>query len=214
MVGRAPKIESLEDVKASELDEAKLEAQDASASDIHVGLDIRSMRKARGMTLLALCDALGRSSGWLSQVERGHSQPSINDLRAIGKLFDTPVSFFFRNETAPESERGLIVRSGSRAILGSREAGLTEELLSPDISGDFEMIRSEFAPGASGELSEPRKSQEGGYIISGSLELTLNNHIHVLNTGDSFQFQKTRYRWENPGTEPCVVVWVISPPIY
>ena len=35
-----------------------------------LGADIRALRKARGLTLAELAQTLGRSVGWLSQVER------------------------------------------------------------------------------------------------------------------------------------------------
>ena len=35
-----------------------------------LGADLRALRKARGLTLSDLATALGRSVGWLSQVER------------------------------------------------------------------------------------------------------------------------------------------------
>ena len=37
--------------------------------------DIRALRKARGLTLAEAALKLGRSIGWLSQVERGISIP-------------------------------------------------------------------------------------------------------------------------------------------
>jgi len=40
-----------------------------------VGADIRALRKGRGLTLEALADDLGKSVGFLSQVERGISTP-------------------------------------------------------------------------------------------------------------------------------------------
>jgi transcriptional regulator with XRE-family HTH domain len=179
-----------------------------------VGDDIRALRKTRGMTIAALCDALGRSVGWLSQVERGQTEPAIADLKKIARLFGIPVSFFFRNEAAPDRERGRIVRASSRAVLGSNEDGLTEELLSPDLSGDFEMVRSVFAPGTKSEIFPPRAAQDGGYLVSGKLTLTIGGETYDLKAGDSFGFQNQSYAWENNGDEPCVVVWVISPPIY
>ncbi|MFB0939400.1 MAG: helix-turn-helix transcriptional regulator, partial [Paracoccaceae bacterium] len=39
-----------------------------------LGADLRALRKARGLTLSDLATALGRSVGWLSQVERDLSQ--------------------------------------------------------------------------------------------------------------------------------------------
>ena len=187
-----------------------------SAADLetHVGADIRALRKSRNMTLTDLCDALGRSVGWLSQIERGQTDPSIPDLKAIAALFAMPVSFFFRNEDAPENERGWIVRAGSRAVIGSQEDGLKEELLSPDLGGDFEMIRSVFEPGAERELMHARDTQDGGFIVSGELELTIGAQTFKLKAGDSFQFDRQPYGWRNRSGEPAVVIWIISPPVY
>lgn len=179
-----------------------------------VGDDIRALRKLRNLTLANLADALGRSIGWLSQVERGRNDPSVQDLRKIAQYFEIPISFFFRNNDAPQSERGIIVRAEHRTALGSRESGLVEELLSPDISGDFEMLRSIFAPGAQSEDIAARPTQEGGFIVSGQLNIWIGGTRHTLNQGDSFQFQNVGYSWRNTGDEPAVVIWVISPPIY
>ena len=179
-----------------------------------VGGDIRALRLSRDVTLTELATRIGRSTGWLSQVERGLHEPGIPDLRAIAAMFGIPVSFFFRNDTAPEGERGTIVRKATRASLGSRRDGLTEQLLSPHLSGDFEMIRSEFQPRAKSLAIAARPSQEGGYLVSGRLVLTIGAQRHALEAGDSFQFQNQSYAWENPGDEPAVAIWIISPPIY
>lgn len=180
----------------------------------HTGQDIRDLRKLRDVTLNELALQLGRSSGWLSQVERGHNEPSVDDLRQISKIFNIPISFFFRNEAAPRQERGRVVRAQSRVKIGSRESGLTEELLSPDISGDFEMIRSIFQPGSKSDTMVARTTQDAGYIMSGNLTITLSDEKFELNAGDSFSFKNEIYSWCNNGTSECVVVWVVSPPIY
>ena len=120
-----------------------------------LGADIRALRKARGLTLADLGQALGRSVGWLSQVERDISVPSITDLRLLAGALDVSVSSLFRS-AAPEGEQGLIVRADARRPIGSREAGLVEELLSPDLTDDFEMVRSTFEAGA--EITSPSSS--------------------------------------------------------
>ena len=179
-----------------------------------VGTDIRALRKSRSVTLADMAETLDRSIGWLSQVERGQTEPTIPDLRKIARVFEIPISFFFRNEMADESESGLIVRAHLRAKLGSRQDGLVEELLSPNLSGDFEMIRSEFEPHSKSELVAARPTQEGGYLISGALTLWIGDKAHHLAEGDSFQFQNEQYRWQNSSDEPAIVLWVISPPVY
>jgi transcriptional regulator with XRE-family HTH domain len=178
-----------------------------------LGADLRALRKARGLTLIALAQALGKSVGWLSQVERDLSEPSVSDLRAMAKALDVSISSLFRTASAP-GEEGLIVRADARRPIGSRVAGSTEQLLSPDLTDDFEMIHSVFEPHAS--LMEPvtRPTQEVGYIVSGQLDLWIDDTLFHLTVGDSFRIRGHAYRWANPHDAPCIAIWVIAPPVY
>jgi len=179
-----------------------------------VGADIRALRKARGLTLAELALQVGRSVGWLSQIERGLTEPSISDLRRLADALEQPLSLFFGPAEGPEEERQHIVRWNSRRILGTAAEGLTEQLLSPDLSGSFEIVRSVFDPGA--ELGHPaiRPTEEAGYLVAGRLDLWIGERFFELRPGDSFRFAGEPYRWRNPGTEPAVAIWVIAPPVY
>lgn len=179
-----------------------------------LGADIRALRKARGLTLVELSDALGRSVGWLSQVERDKSEPSINDLRDLAKALDVSVSSLFGVGEAQVEEAGYVVRKDTRRPIGSREAGLVEELLSPDLMDDFEVVHSTFEPGAILKEFVTRPTQEVGYITSGGLTLWVGTRKFDLAKGDSFRFRGEPFRWQNPHLEPCHVIWVISPPVY
>ncbi|MFU0503265.1 helix-turn-helix domain-containing protein [Pseudaminobacter sp. NGMCC 1.201702] len=198
---------------ASLLRQSSAESQPVSA-DMLLARDVRALRKSRGLTLSEIALRLGRSVGWMSQVERGLSRPSIGDLRALADVFGVPVSLFFGHEVPDETERGVVVRAGRRRLLGTSESGLIEELLSPDLGGSFEMLRSEFAPGA--ELKSPamRPTEEAGYVVSGRFDIEIDGNWHRLTEGDSFRFGGKRFRWKNPGAEPAVVIWVVSPPVY
>ncbi|WP_246683121.1 XRE family transcriptional regulator [Mesorhizobium sp. B2-1-3A] len=176
--------------------------------------DIRALRRARGLTLAEIALKLGRSVGWVSQVERGLSTPSLSDLRAFAELFGVPISLFFSHDVPVESERGVVVRAGRRRTLGTSETGLVEELLSPDLGGSFEMVRSIFAAGAEMKTEQLRPTEEAGYIASGIFEIEIAGVWHRLGEGDSFRFEGKPYRWRNPGTQPAVIIWVVSPPVY
>ena len=179
-----------------------------------VGGDIRALRKSRSMTLVDFAAAIERSVGFVSQIERGLSEPSISDLRNIARLFGVPVSFFFGDNPGSESESRHIVRADHRRRLGNPEEGLLEELLSPDLGGSFEIIRSEFAPGAKLNEAQQRDTEEAGYIVSGAFELEIDGEWHLLQTGDSFRFAGEPYRWRNTSPEPAIVIWVVAPPVY
>lgn len=178
-----------------------------------LGADLRALRKARGLTLAECADALGRSVGWLSQVERDLSVPTISDLRLIAALLDVSVTSLFRSDAAP-GEQGYIVRAKSRRPIGSRVDGLVEGLLSPDLTDDFEMIHSTFAPGATSCGTVQRPTQEVGYIVSGRISVWIDGNDFDLGPGDSFRVRGEPFRWNNPHSDPCVAIWVIAPPIY
>jgi quercetin dioxygenase-like cupin family protein len=87
-------------------------------------------------------------------------------------------------------------------------------LLSPDLGGSFEIIRSEFAPGAWREEVITRDTEEAGYVLSGDLDLEIDGQWLELHPGDSFRYAALPIRWKNRGEEAAVVIWVISPPVY
>jgi len=184
------------------------------ATSATLGADLRALRRARGLTLSDLADSLGRSVGWLSQVERDLSSPSITDLRHIAAALDVPTSLFFGRAAAPPEEQGHIVRAGARRPIGSGAAGLVEELLSPDLTDDFEMVHSTFAPHSRIGEVVTRPTQEVGYILAGRLDLIIGGRRFTVGPGDSFRIRGEPFEWINPYSEPAVAIWAIAPPVY
>lgn len=179
-----------------------------------LGRDIRALRTTRKMTLETLSQKLGKSVGWVSQVERNLSSPSMEDLRDIARVFEVPMSLFFGTADAPEEERGMVVRAAARREIGAHENGLVETLVSPDLTDDFEMIHSTFQPGAALSEAIQRPTTEVAYVISGQLDLWIEDKKFTVSAGDSFRIRGDSYRWANPYDAPAVAVWVISPPVY
>lgn len=179
-----------------------------------LGADIRSLRKARGLTLTDMAENLGRSIGWMSQVERNISEPSIEELRTIAHVMNVPISIFFGQAAAKAEELGCVVRKDTRRKIGGGAIGLIEELLSPDLTDTFEMVHSTFEPGAALENFVTRATQEVGYLVSGQLRLWIGDHEFDLAAGDSFRIRSEPFKWANPYTAPAVAVWVVAPPIY
>jgi transcriptional regulator with XRE-family HTH domain len=179
-----------------------------------LGADLRALRKARGLTLTDLAERMGRSVGWLSQVERDKSDLSITDLRKLAGILDVSVSMLFRHAAAPAHEAGYIVRRDARRAIGASIDGLVEELLSPDLTDDFEMVHSTFAPGSA--ITEPvsRPTQEVAYLLTGQLDLHIAGQSHTIRPGDSFRIRGEAFRWANPYDTPAVAIWVIAPPVY
>ncbi|WP_425405721.1 helix-turn-helix domain-containing protein [Hwanghaeella sp.] len=193
-----------------------IRVQDMSEMDERVGAEIKGLRKARGMTLAELAQAAGLSKGHLSQVERGISSPSVKALHSISVALGVTVSWFFPRAQQEDSDlTQFVVRAGARRALRYK-SGIVDELLSPTLEGEIELLRCIFPPGAkSGEEFYSHQGEESGIVISGRLDLWVNDRHIVLQEGDSFAFKSDQpHRYENRGRVETIVIWAVTPPTY
>jgi transcriptional regulator with XRE-family HTH domain len=181
--------------------------------NLRIGHQIRDLRKSKRVTLISLAEQVNKSVGYLSQVERGVSALPIPVLQAISTALDVQISWFFHTDNeAHAEEQSYIVRHESRRTLNYSGMGIREELLSPRLSGQLQMIMTTFEPGASGG-KEPRqrKGEEGGYVQSGMLELTIGDQVFTLRAGDSFSITGDEPHLVcNPSQEKTEVIWVLT----
>ncbi|WPE22910.1 XRE family transcriptional regulator [Shinella zoogloeoides] len=178
----------------------------------HVGKTLRELRRSRRITIQQLAEGLNRSTGYVSQLERGLSQPTLKDLYAACTIFGVPMSWFVDlEEKQPDAERekDIVVRSGQRRFMLHR--GARTELLTPQLDSDVEFMMSTFEPGLETEPKNvPTSGAEYGYILKGCLELWVDEEKFELVEGDSYRFNRSStYRSHNPSkTEPTIIIWV------
>lgn len=195
---------------------ARSEIPDGSAAaPSRVGAEIRGLRKARNLTLSELAEASALSVGYLSMVEREQAMPSIRSLLSIAHALGVTIGWFFEADAVRPHERGLVVRRSRRRRI-DYSAGIVDELLSPSLKGNLELVLCRLAPGAStGEEPYSHAGEEAGMVVRGRLELWVDGQTVTLETGDSFGFESTRpHRYRNPGAEEAEIVWAITPPSY
>ena len=181
-----------------------------------LGSQIRSLRRAREITLDELSKRTGLSTGNLSQIERSLSSPSIKALHSISRALGVNISWFFDDpRPVPAEEKDYVVRADRRRKLDFG-TGITDNLLSPNLDGKLELLLSRFDPGShSGDEPYTHRGEEAGVVISGQLELWIGEKYFILNEGDSFTFPSTvPHRYRNPGDGEAVVIWVMTPPSY
>lgn len=115
---------------------------------------------------------------------------------------------------ARRSSANIVVRAANRRNLSFPGLGITEELLSPNLSGPLELLISTIQPGADSEFYS-HDGAEAGVVIEGTLELWVGERRLQLHPGDSFAFPSTDpHRCANLGRAPVKVLWVITPPHY
>ena len=185
----------------------------ATRSDApRVGARVRSLRRERGLTIEQLAAATGLTKGFISQLERDRTAPSLSSIARICDALGVPLSRIFEPEPAP-----ALVRRSERPRL---ETGTATEnhLLSSRDESRFQAIESLLAPGATAgdELSSLPGEMEFVYVLEGSLELQVGDETHVLEQGDAITYPLSKpHTWRNASsTETLRVLWVSVPNPY
>jgi transcriptional regulator with XRE-family HTH domain len=175
------------------------------------GSIIRKIRKSRNMKLANLGQKTGLSISFLSQVERGFINPSINSLRKIAIALDTTLISFF-NE--PQSTQGPVVRKKERKVLIKKDSRITYQLLSPDHNHRIEFLLTRLEVGASSANSPmAHKGDEAALVLQGECTFELGNDRYDLKEGDSiYTIENTPHRFTNTSNVPLIIVSAISPP--
>ena len=187
------------------------------AEDLRIGKQIRDLRKSKKVTLASMAEQTGKSVGYLSQVERGVSSLPIPVLQKISEVLGVQISWFFQADTeSPIGERDFVVRKEFRRSLNFAGTGIREELLSPRLSGQIQMVLTTFEPGTTtGVESRQRKGEEAGFVQSGQLHLQIGDREFDLRAGDSFSIVGDEPHFvSNPSSEETVVLWVIAADTY
>lgn len=175
------------------------------------GSMIRRIRKSENLTLAELAGKARVSPSFLSQVERGIINPSINSLRRIALALGTPLSHFF-DESA--STNGPVVRKDERKVLLNRDSRLVYQLLSSDPNHRIEFLLSRLEVGATSvESRMAHKGDEAALVLQGECRIEVGQERYDLKEGDSIYItENTPHRFTNTGSVPLVIVSAISPP--
>lgn len=199
----------------------KKDPKDTSEDPLRkLGEDLRALRKAQGLTLKALSGKSGRSVSFLSKIERGLARPSVTALQEVAEALAVPVGWFFETDgPAPAEERPYIVRADRRRRLtysglsGTGYMGLEDHLLSASLDSRLALGISTYQPGGStGDDLYTHAGEEAGLVLKGEIELTLDDRVFLLKTGDSFSFSADiPHRYRNPGEREAQIVWANTP---
>jgi len=199
-----------------------------------IGERIHQRRTELGITIRELGRRTNLSASFISQVERGKVNVSIDSLQRIASNLEVSILYFLppshSGETPatsqahasgpiqPENslEYNPVVRANSRPRLTLPASGITYELLVNALTRKMEAIYEILKPGASKETRPLRQpTEEFIYVISGSLRMSLDIGEYTLNPGDSIYFEGRQLKRLSCESENQDAVWisVITPPV-
>ncbi len=179
---------------------------------LQIGVRIRRARRLRGMTLNELAADTGYSASLLSRIENDKTVPSIPTLLRLSKALDVDLISFFKGD----GESTVLTKPHERqTIKGLSNSEATElEILVPPAEGRLlEAFLVKLEPGGHGGRPVSHEGEELGYVLEGTLELTVAGKSYRAEAGDSFHFQTDQeHSYRNAGDVPVVVMWVNTPP--
>jgi transcriptional regulator with XRE-family HTH domain len=187
-------------------------APGSPGSAAQVGLRVRALREAMGLSLRDLAERSGVSAPMLSQVERQETSPTIAVASKIAAGLELSLSQLLRLD---EGEHVAISRSGKRRRY--QRGGHRFEELTPPLPGQradvsLHTLRPGAATGGSDDppMHEPG-SRETAVVLTGTLVLVVDGSRHELRSGVSVTFDADLpHHFENEGGEPTRFLAVIA----
>jgi transcriptional regulator with XRE-family HTH domain/quercetin dioxygenase-like cupin family protein len=202
----------------------------------NLGSRLKEMRLKAGLTLRELARQADVSPSFVSQIENGKSQPSVATLYTFSRLLGVTVDELFVDESQPEpplvegwgpdgdknptnawhpseySNRVSVVHPSHRSHLDMADGVVWERLAAtPEHAMTF--MKIVYAPGATSTAGGDLVSHDGyeyGYVLEGTLEVTVGGEVFTLNTGESLGFDSTiPHVLRNVGDGQFTGVWFV-----
>lgn len=178
-----------------------------------LGLVLRAARIAEHLSVETLAAAAGVSAGSISQLERGRGNPSFLTLRRLAAALHVPLGHFLQGpETGP-----MVVRADERKRLHlPREHGLIYELLTPDLGGKLEVLRSQIPAGFDNrERPFQHAGEECVHLLGGALRVGIAGRRYELVEGDSITYDSSvPHWWVNASGASAEIIGAVTPPSF
>lgn len=179
--------------------------------DSEIGAGLRRLRRERRLSLVDLAARTHLSIGFLSQIERGKSSPTLRALVTMADALGVGLADLFPATGVPGDKTATIVRSAARSELQIWRSGIRKQLLTPPSEGSkLCLYIVEMEPGAStGDELYTHDGEEAGLVMSGAMVLSVESESWTLQEGDSFRFLSSRpHRFANAAEGETRVLWV------
>lgn len=187
------------------------------------GAEVRQLRKARQMTLAELAQSSGVSISHLSAIERGTVSASLSKISRIAGALGVSEEWFFNHRPGSGPlERAYVVRQANRRNLNIlygepiEQSGYSDQLLSSSIGGGFYLGVSDDRPHSEQVVDQyfAREGEIHGVVLTGELQLALEDETITVRAGDSFSFPgDILHALRNVSDQPARMIWVNSPVI-
>ena len=179
---------------------------------IDIGNRVRQLRIKNGLTLQELASRTELTKGYLSQLERNLTSPSLATLDDICEALGTSMSRFFAQE-----EEEKIVFTPEDAFVDAQENRTIHWIVPNAQKNAMEPVLLELRPGGRSQEIEPHEGEEFGYVLSGRLFLVREPDAKgiLVKKGEVFYVRGNATHFlENRSGQPAAVLWISTPPAF
>lgn len=177
---------------------------------MQIGSKIKELRVLKGLTQEELADRAELSKGFISQLERDLTSPSIATLVDILQCLGTDLKTFFDDT---EDDRVVFGKDDYFEKTDTDLHNRVEWIIPNAQKNIMEPIRLTLEPGGSTYPDNPHEGEEFGYVLSGSISIVVGNKRYRAKKGEAFYFEpKFKHYIESKGG--AVIIWVSSPPSF
>ena len=175
-----------------------------------IGSKIREIRMLKGLTQEELADRAELTKGFISQIERDTTSPSLETFLDILQCLGVTPEEFFQND---EAEQIVFGKEDFFEKVDPELRSRTLWIIPNAQKNEMEPILLTLEPGGSTYPDNPHEGEEFGYVLSGSVQIRIGNRVYRAKKGEAFY-----YRSEKPHTlsspNGAKLLWISSPPSF
>lgn len=179
---------------------------------MNIGDRIKRLRIKNSLTQEELADRSELTKGFISQVERDLTSPSIATLVDILEGLGTNLKDFF-NENIDEK---IVFSIDDAFETENEDLKYNLKWIIPNAQKNtMEPILIELDQNGRSKEDSPHEGEEFGYVISGSIYIHLGNEVLKVKKEESFYFKANSNHYiSNAGKTKAKIIWVSTPPSF
>ena len=177
-----------------------------------IGARIKALRMKKGLTLEELGSRTELTKGFLSQLERNLTSPSLATLEDIVEALGVTMAGFFT-----EDEQEQVVFTKEDEFVDEQEGRVLHWVVPNAQKNLMEPLVLELAPGSSSQEVEPHEGEEFGYVLSGRIAIVRESDARklIVKKGETFYLKGNQtHSLVNTGSGKAMVLWISTPPIF
>jgi transcriptional regulator with XRE-family HTH domain len=171
-----------------------------------IGEKIKRLRIKNGMTQEELAIRSELSKGFISQLERDLTSPSISTLVNILECLGTNLKDFFNEKT----QEKIVFNSDDFYVATSKEMHWEKKWVVPTYQKNLlEPTLVNLDVDGRTEEEDPHSGEEFGFVLSGMINIHIGDRKYRAKKGESFYFRPVMSHYiSNGGKQKSSVLWV------